>query len=117
MPVQEWHRVVNERDTGAASILATPDIELGGPKGVQTGVSAFVEWIGRAGIYLEPTSYHPVSSDVVVVEQIASWPDNREADPKDAPVKVATLFRLEGDRVAKAIRFGDLHAALEAASS
>jgi len=116
-PVHEWHRAVNERNTQAAMQAVTPDIELGGPKGAQTGVSAFLSWIERAGIHLKPILYHPVSPDVVVVEQEATWPDNPDAGPENGPVKVVTVFRIDGDRVAKAIRFGDLQTALEAASA
>ncbi|MES2507880.1 MAG: nuclear transport factor 2 family protein [Verrucomicrobiota bacterium] len=115
-PIREWHRVINERDLDAARNAVTERVEMGGPKGSRSGASLFAEWIQRAGIRLDPTSYYPVTSDVIVVAQDATWPDNPEANSADEPAKVATLFQLAGDRVARAIRFDSLQAAREAAS-
>ncbi|MDA0565850.1 nuclear transport factor 2 family protein [Streptomonospora sp. S1-112] len=105
--VREWHRAVNERDLAAARR----------PKGAAEGVEVFTDWITRSGIHLEPVSWHPVARDRIVVEQDATWPDAPDAESRQAPpVRTATLFVLDGDRVAAALRYDDgLHAALRAA--
>ncbi|MFE3461472.1 hypothetical protein ACFXKD_28350 [Nocardiopsis aegyptia] len=45
----------------------------------------------------------------MVVEQDATWPESTSA------TKMATLFRVTGDRVSAALRFPDLRSALEQA--
>lgn len=115
-PVREWHRIVNERDIEAARRVVTDDMTVGGPRGKAMGRDSFIDWIGHAGIRLEPVSWHPVDADTIVVEQDATWPDREDSNPEDPPVRLATLFRLAGDRVAVALRFDTLHDALDAAS-
>jgi hypothetical protein len=115
-PVQEWHRVVNDKDIDAARAAVAEDVAIGGPKGEGTGVDVFIDWVEHAGIHLTPVSWHPVDDETIVVEQDATWPHNPHADPGADPGRVATLFRLQGDRVAAALRFDDLHQALVAAT-
>jgi hypothetical protein len=115
-PVQEWHRVVNDKDIDAARAAVAEDVVIGGPKGEATGVDVFIDWVEHAGIHLTPVSWHPVDDETIVVEQDATWHHNPHAYPGADPVRVATLFRLEGDRVAAALRFDDLHQALVAAT-
>lgn len=114
--IEEWHRVVNERDTVAARAIVTDDVAVGGPRGAATGVETFVSWIESAGIHLEPLSWHPVAKTAVVVEQRATWPGRAAADDA-APVTVATLFELDGDRVASSLRFGSVAEATAFASA
>jgi hypothetical protein len=45
----------------------------------------------------------------VVVEEDASWPDS------EAPTRVATVFRVTGEKVTAALRLRDLESALELA--
>lgn len=115
VPVRAWHRAVNDRDIAAARSIVADDVVMGGPRGQVTGVDVFIEWIGHAGILLTPRSWHPINGETVVVEQDASWPGNPEADAD--PVRVATLFRLSGDRVTAALRFDNLQDALAAATA
>lgn len=116
-PVVDWHRVVNTRDIDGASIVVTPDIEVGGPKGRARGIDVFVSWVAQAGIHLQPLSYRPVSSIDIIVEQAATWPGSAAAETGAAPITVATLFRLEGSRVCKAVRFDSVDEALAAVSA
>ena len=37
-PVQEWHRVVSDKDIDAARGAVAGDVVIGGPKGEATGV-------------------------------------------------------------------------------
>lgn len=115
-PVREWHRAVNHRDIGAARAVAMDGIVMAGPKGEAVGVASLVAWIESAGIHLDPVSWHPVDDETVVVEQDATWPGNAAAQPEGPPLRVATLFRLDGGHVAAVLRFDGLHAALAAAS-
>jgi hypothetical protein len=117
-PVRAWHRAVNAGDTDAARAVSADGIVMGGPKGETTGVATLVEWVGQSGIHLEPVDWHPVDGTTVVVEQDATWPGTGAAGPQPgtAPVRVATLFRTDGQRVTAALRFDGLHEALAAAS-
>jgi hypothetical protein len=117
LPVRAWHRVVNDRDIAAARAVVADDVVMGGPKGHATGVDVFLEWIGHAGIHLTPLSWHPINGETVVVEQDATWPENPETDADADPVRVATLFRLSGNRVTAALRFENLQDALAAATT
>ncbi|PRX98430.1 nuclear transport factor 2 family protein [Allonocardiopsis opalescens] len=115
-PVHGWHRAVNERDTDEARRVAAPGIVLGGPKGTAAGVDVFVEWITRSGIRLVPVAWHPVDGRRVVVEQDATWPGNPAVPPDAPPVRTATLFTVDGGRVAAALRYDEgAEAALRAA--
>ena len=113
--MHRWHRAVNDGDADAARAVAADDVDVGGPRGTATGVDAFTDWVRRSGAHLEPVSWHPVDATTVVVEQDATWPGRADAGAGRAPVRVATLFRVDGQRVARAVRFDDLHAALIAA--
>lgn len=116
-PAHTWHSAVNEKDLEAARAVAADDIVVGGPRGGAVGTEAFIDWIEHAGIHLQPVSWHPVDDNTIVVEQIATWPHNAEATPGAEPLRVATLFRVEGHLVSSAVRFDELRAALTAAST
>jgi hypothetical protein len=112
--VHEWHRVVNERDLDAARHIVTDDVSIGGPKGQASGRDVFIDWIAHAGIRLVPVSWHPVTDTTIVVVQDATWPGRTDSDPAAAPIRLATLFRLEDGRIAAALRFDSLRQALTA---
>jgi hypothetical protein len=108
--VNRWHETVNDADlTGAAETVTDPIVALG-PKGAGPITPAgFADWVRRSGIRLDPTSWHPISERLMVVEQDATWPKST------SPARVATLFRVTGDRVSAALRLPDLASALELA--
>lgn len=105
--IVRWHDAVNKKESPAALGAVTSPIVINGPKGAGpiTGED-FVEWIDRSGITLCPVSYHPVTERVIVVEQDAQWPSDSN------PTRLATLFRISGDRVSAALRFPQLREAL-----
>lgn len=106
--IARWHEAVNRKDLAAAKNTVTSRVVINGPKGAGPITAAeFVEWITRSGIKLRPTSYHPITDRVIVVEQEARWPE----DP--TPTCLATLFRATGDRVSASLRFLELRQALE----
>ncbi len=108
--VNRWHDAVNGGGAERAGGSVTDPVVVLGPKGAGpiTAVE-FGEWVIRSGIRLVARSWHPISDRLMVVEQDAVWPGDR------APVRVATVFRVTGDRVSAALRLPDLRSALELA--
>ncbi|GAA1785823.1 MULTISPECIES: hypothetical protein [Streptomonospora] len=108
--VNEWHASVNDGDPErSASAVGDPVVVLG-PKGAGPITPAqFAEWVERSGITLAPRSWHPVSERLMVVEEDAAWPQST------APTRVATVFRVAGDKVTASLRLPDLASALELA--
>ncbi|MBM2614069.1 hypothetical protein JIG36_00680 [Actinoplanes sp. LDG1-06] len=108
--INEWHASVNAGDTGRAARAVGDPIVVLGPRGAGPITPAqFGEWVERSGIRLVPRSWHPVSDRLMVVEEDATWPGGA------APTRVATVFRVAGDKVTAALRLPDLKAALELA--
>ncbi|MGW0434714.1 hypothetical protein ACWDV4_19535 [Micromonospora sp. NPDC003197] len=106
--IARWHEIVNTGDlTRVQEIVADP-IVVNGPKGAgPINPDEFAKWIERSGITLRPTSFHPISDRVLVVEQDARWPEDT------APTRVATMFRTTDGVVSAALRFPALRPALE----
>lgn len=108
--ITEWHASVNAGDLQRSAMAVGDPIVVLGPKGAGPLTSEqFAEWVERSGIRLVPRSWHPVSERLMVVEEDATWPDN------DTPTRVATVFRVSGDKVTAALRLPDLRSALELA--
>ncbi|HWD78425.1 MAG TPA: hypothetical protein VG497_06080, partial [Kribbella sp.] len=92
-----------------AEVVSDPVVVLG-PKGAgPITPDGFADWVERSGIKLMPRSWHPISDGMMVVEEDATWPDT----PR--PTRVATVFRVTGDKVSAALRLPDLKQALELA--
>src|SRR3954454_2554815 len=109
--IGEWHASVNGRDAErSARAVANPVVVLG-PRGAGSITpEEFADWVLRSGITLVPRSWHPVSESLVVVEEDATWPRST------APTRVATVFRVAGEKVTAALRLPDLESALELAA-
>lgn len=106
--VAGWHTAVNDANLSAAESAVSDPIVVLGPKGAgRISRREFAGWMVRSGIRLRARSFHPVSHNLMVVEQDASWPDN------PGPTRVATLFRVTDDRVSAALRFPALRPALD----
>jgi hypothetical protein len=105
--IVNWHHAINTADLGRARQTVSDPIVVSGPKG-SSAISAeeFTDWMIHSGIRLEPVNWHPVSGDIAVVEQDATWPEAPD------PVRVATMFRTAGGRVSAALRFPDVEQAL-----
>jgi hypothetical protein len=71
------------------------------------------DWVGRAGIHLEPRRWFAGLGNVVV-EQIATWrtPEGGMTEP----VTIASSFQLEDGKVSRMVRYESLEAALAANS-
>ena len=111
--VRDWHDAVNRGDADELVALSREDIEIGGPRGTAVGGSMLRDWVGRAGIHLEPRRWFAGLGNVVV-EQIATWrtPEGGMTEP----VTIASSFRLEDGKVSRMVRFESLEAALAANS-
>jgi hypothetical protein len=108
--VNEWHASVNNGDLERSARAVGDRIVVLGPKGAgPITPKQFADWVERSRIRLIPRSWHPVSERLVVVEEDASWPDS------EAPTRVATVFRVTGEKVTAALRLRDLESALELA--
>src|SRR5215211_7431068 len=109
--VRAWHEAVNQGDADALVALSTGDIEIGGPRGSARGSAVLRDWLGRAGIQLEPRRWF-ASPTELVVEQIATWrgPDGAVTDPQ----LIASSFTVEDGKVMRTVRYGSLKEALTA---
>jgi hypothetical protein len=108
--INRWHAAVNGADLAAAQRAVTDPVVVLGPKGAGPITSGeFADWVQRSGITLVPRSWHPVSDRLMVVEEDATWPRG------STPFRVATLFRITGDRVSAALRLPDVKSALDLA--
>lgn len=108
--LNEWHASVNDGDLERSARAVGDPIVVLGPKGAGPITPAqFAEWVQRSGITLIPRSWHPVSDRLMVVEEDASWPESK------TPTRVATVFRVAGEKVTASLRLPDLKSALELA--
>jgi hypothetical protein len=108
--INRWHQRVNEGDPAAVAEVVSDPVVVLGPKGAGPITPAgFADWVDRSRIRLVPRSWHPVSERLMVVEEDASWPEST------APTRVATVFRVTGDKVSAALRLPELQQALELA--
>lgn len=108
--VDRWHATVNDGDPSAAADAVTDPVVVLGPKGAGAITSAeFADWVQRTGTKLAPQTWHPVSKRLMVVEEDATWPGSH------IPTRVATLFRVTGERVSASLRLPDLDSALDLA--
>ena len=103
---------MNRGDADAVVALSHDDIEVGGPRGSARGSALLRDWLGRAGIQLEPRRWF-ASPGEIVVEQIATWrsPAGTFTDPQT----IATSFSVEGGLVTRTVRYRSLREALAAA--
>jgi hypothetical protein len=109
--VRAWHEAVNRGDADAVVALCDDDVEVGGPRGSARGSAVLRDWLGRAGIRLEPRRWFG-SPAGLVVEQVAVWrgPDGEFTDP----AMIASSFTVEEGRVKRTVRYDSLSDALAA---
>lgn len=108
--INRWHDAVNAGDLEQTKFVVCDPIVVLGPKGAgPITPEEFADWVERSGIKLMARSWHPISDRLMVVEQAATWPKNAK------PTRVATLYRVTGDKVSAALRLPDLRSALDLA--
>src|SRR5215207_9510134 len=110
--VRAWHEALNRGDADGLVALCDDEIEVGGPRGSDRGSAVLRDWLGRAGIQLEPRRWF-ASPTELVVEQVATWqsPDDTVSDPQI----IASSFTVENALVMRTVRYGSLMEALAAA--
>ena len=112
--VDAWHEALNDGDVDRLVALSHLDVELGGPRGTGRGVQLLREWVGRAGIRLEPRRvFH--REDTVVVEQKAEWRSANTGQITGSQT-VGSVFVVRDDRIVSVLRYDDLDEALSAAN-
>ncbi|SFQ73371.1 hypothetical protein SAMN05421810_11567 [Amycolatopsis arida] len=108
--INEWHSSVNDGDLERSARAVGDPVVVLGPKGAgPITPEQFADWVERSGITLVPRSWHPISDRLMVVEEDATWPETK------SPTRVATVFRVTGEKVTAALRLADLKSALELA--
>jgi hypothetical protein len=108
--INEWHTSVNHGDLERAARAVGDPVVVLGPKGAgPITPRQFADWVERSGIEVIPRSWHPVSDRLMVVEEDATWPQS------ERPTRVATVFRVAGEKVTASLRLPDLKSALELA--
>lgn len=110
--IQRWHDAVNAGDVETALALLSTNVEIGGPRGSGRGADRVRDWVGRAGIRLEPAQYYH-RGDATVVEQVARWNDTATGQPGE-PQTVYTAFQVRDGRISRILRFDSLDDALQA---
>jgi ketosteroid isomerase-like protein len=110
--VTAWHEALNAGDVDRIIALSTDDVEVGGPRGSGHGAHLLREWVGRAGIRLQPRQVFQ-RVETVLVEQDAEW-RSAETDEITGHETPASVFLVRDGRVASLIRYPDLAAALAA---
>jgi hypothetical protein len=107
--VRAWHEAVNRGDADALVALCDDDVEVGGPRGSARGSALLRDWLGRAGIRLEPRRWFG-SPAGLVVEQAAVW---RDPDGEvTGPAMIASSFTVEEGLVKRTMRYDSLSEAL-----
>jgi hypothetical protein len=107
--VRAWHDAVNRGDADALVALCDEDIEVGGPRGSARGSAVLRDWLGRAGIQLEPRRWF-ASPTELVVEQVATW--RGQDGGVTNPELIASSFEVENGLVSRIVRYGSLDEAL-----
>ncbi|MFC3743819.1 hypothetical protein [Paractinoplanes deccanensis] len=110
MTIDRWHQAVNDGDLEAARRTVTDPVLVSGPRGTAPITrDEFAEWIVRSGIEIRATALHPITAHITVAEQEARWPGSPDW------TRVATVFRVNADRVDAVLRYPSLGEALDAA--
>jgi hypothetical protein len=111
--VLAWHDALNASDADRLVALSSDDVEVGGPRGVASGVQLLRDWLARAGVRLEPGRIFARSGTVVVEERGEWWA--AQTGEVTGRQDVACVFEVRNGQVAGVIRHTDLSAALLAA--
>jgi ketosteroid isomerase-like protein len=109
--VLAWHAALNLDDVARLLSLCSPDVEVGGPRGVGRGAALLEDWLTRARIRLEPRRVFARGA-TVVVEQSARW--GAEDGALSAPQDAASIFHVEHGAVTSVLRYPDLASAMQA---
>src|SRR5262249_29089988 len=110
--VRAWLNAANGQDIDVLLELSNPDIEVIGPRGSGIGHRLLGDWLCRAGLTLDARRAF-VRGQVVVVAQHGIW-RSVESGEITGEADVASLFRVDGQRVVQFARYDSLAEALRA---
>lgn len=108
--VMAFHTHLANQDADAVMALANDDVEVGGPRGTDTGAYLLREWVGRANVTMTPTRWF-AEDTIVIVEQDAVWKD-RDSDDVVGRQMLATTFRIDAGKITGIYRHDNLAASL-----
>lgn len=111
--VRAWLAAVNNRDYDLTIEKSDPNIEIIGPRGAGYGRPLLRDWLNHARVRLESRRAF-ARGNTVVVAQRGEW-RAVETGEVIGEADVASLFRVEGGRVAHYARYDSLAEALERA--
>lgn len=110
--VNAWLAAANAQDTERLVALSDPEIEVAGPRGSGRGSQLLRDWMGRAGLALEPLRTF-ARGDTVVQEQRGVWRGLASGEVTGERT-LASLFRVDGPRVVAFARYDSMDEALAA---
>jgi hypothetical protein len=108
--VQLWQDAANRQNIERLIELSDTNIEIAGPRGSGFGHELLRAWLGRAGLTLETRATFARES-VVVLAQQGVW-RSAETGQITAERALASLFRVNGQRVTQFSRHDNLEEAL-----
>lgn len=109
--VQEWQDAANSRDIERLMSVSDPNIELVDPHGFAHGHQVLKEWLEQAGLQLTTVKVF-VRGNTVVASQDAVW-RSMETNVVIGKARVASIFRVDHNRVVYVNRLDSLDAAFE----
>lgn len=108
--VLAWQDAANRHDVDRLLEQSDTNIEIVGPRGSGHGHQLLRDWLGRAGLTLETRRIF-ARGDVAVLHQHGTWRDV-ETGELSGEREVASVFRVDGGRVARIARYDGLGDAL-----
>ncbi len=112
--VEAWHRAVNDGDSERLLTLASPDIEMVGPRSTSRGREVLADWLSRAGLSYVPVRWFSDGVERVVVEERVTWRDVGTGELVDEKLVASRFLASEGVIICYA-RHDDVRSALDAA--
>lgn len=109
---QAWTEAVNARDVDALRRVASPDVEVVGPRGVARGHEVLAQWLDRAGATFATRRLFARGS-VAVLEQAGTWL-SEDTGQRPSRATVAVVLREERGQIVFFARHDALGAALAA---
>jgi hypothetical protein len=111
--VEAWHAALNSGDVDRLVTLVTPDVEMGGGRGVLSGAHVLREWFERANVRLHPLAVFQ-RGNIVVVEERGQWLA-QDSGAVIGDQTVASVFEVNDGLIRRITRYDDVASALGAA--
>jgi hypothetical protein len=109
--IQQWHIALNTGNTQQLSSLVSEDLQIGGPKGVVTGVNQLLEWVERAKVHLIPKRYF-AHLNTVVAEELGQW-HSPETGQIISSQLIASVFAVKDEKIISIVRYDGIKEAFK----